>query len=91
MSLPFRSQASASAGPGSSGDNSFLPPGAENADIDGVNGRAASRWPQDELPVASTPAGGSGWTEGFNPTADNPPLPTSHTDGVGLPPNGNRR
>jgi hypothetical protein len=85
--LPFRSQAASSAGPGSSGDNSHLPP---EQDIDGVNGRApGGRWPQDDLPMRSNSA--PGWSDGFSPSPDNPPLPTDHTDGVGLPPNGTRR
>lgn len=92
MLPPFLSSTSAgSAGPGS-GDTSHLGRGAEDADVNGSQGGApGGRWPQDDLPVDAAPGNASGWTEGFNPTSDNPPLPASHTDGVGLPPAGNRR
>jgi hypothetical protein len=90
--LPFRAQASQTAGSGSSGDNSFIGRGGEDAEINGQQGEApGGRWPQDDLPVASTPSGGQGWTEGFNPTSENPPLPGTNTEGVGSPPSGNRR
>jgi hypothetical protein len=87
--LPFRAQASASSGPGSSGDNSHIGRGGEDADINGTQGGApGGRLPQDDLPMRSSPPS---WSEGFSPTNDNPPLPSSHTDGVGLPPSGGRR
>jgi hypothetical protein len=85
--LPFPSQSS-----GSSGDVSYIGSGAENAGINGHQGDApGGRWPQDDLPVASAPGNSMGWTEGFSPSPENPPLPGSPTDGVGLPPAGNRR
>lgn len=69
-----------------------LPRGGEDADICGQQGQApGGRWPQDDLPMSAAPGNSSGFTEGFAPTADNPPLPTSHTEGVGLPPTGTRR
>jgi len=90
--LPFRSQAASSAGSGSSGDNSFIGRGGENADINGSQGGApGGRWPQDDLPMSAAPGNASGWTEGFSPSSENPPLPGSNTDGVGLTPTGNRR
>jgi len=73
-------------------NTSHLPRGGEDADINGEQGMApGGRWPQDDLPMSSAPGNASGFTEGFSPTADNPPLPTSHTEGVGLPPSGIRR
>ena len=90
--LPFRSQAASSAGSGSSGDNSFLGRGGEDAEINGHQGDApGGRWPQDDLPMDAAIGNNKGWTEGFSPSSDNPPLPSSHTDGVGLTPSGNRR
>lgn len=90
--LPFRTQAGSSAASGSVGDISHLGRGAEDADINGSQGGApGGRWPQDDLPMASAPGNASGWTEGFSPSSENPPLPGSHTEGVGLPPTGIRR
>lgn len=90
--LPFRSQAASSAGSGSSGDNSFIGRGGENADINGTQGGApGGRWPQDDLPMSAAPGNSQGWSEGFSPSSETPPLPSSHTEGVGLTPSGNRR
>lgn len=69
-----------------------LPRGGEDSAIDETQGGAVGgRWPQDDLPMAAAPGNASGFTEGFAPTADNPPLPTSHTEGCGLTPSGIRR
>lgn len=85
MALPFGTQASG----GSTGNNSYLPP---EQGIDGQQGGApGGRWPQDDLPMRPTSTPGNGWSEGFSPSPENPPMPSSHTDGVGLTPNGIRR
>jgi hypothetical protein len=87
--LPFRAQAASSAGSGSSGDNSYIGP---EAGINGHQGDApGGRWPQDDLPMSSAPGNAKGWTEGYSPSPENAPLPSSHTDGAGLPPAGGRR
>lgn len=87
MALPFPTS-----GSGSSGDTSHLPAGGENAGVNGQQGGApGGRWPQEDLPMNPTPSGG-GWTEGFSPSPENPPLPApGSNDGAGLPPNGIRR
>jgi hypothetical protein len=83
--LPFRAQASASSGSGSSGDNSYIGP---EQGINGTQGGApGGRLPQDDLPMRPSPPS---WSEGFSPSPDNPPLPTSHEDGVGKCPSGGR-
>jgi hypothetical protein len=90
--LPFRSQVSQTASSGSSGDNSFIGRGAEDADINGTQGGApGGRWPQDDLPMSAAPGNAQGWTEGFSPSNENPALPGSPDEGVGLTPAGNRR
>lgn len=87
--LPFLVQTGSSAASGSSGDNSFIGP---EQGIDGQSpGAPGGRFPQDDLPMNPTPSGG-GWSEGFSPSSENPPLPApGSNDGAGLPPNGNRR
>lgn len=90
--LPFRSDAAQTSSPGSIGDVSHLPPGAENSPIDQPSVSApGGRFPQDDLPMVAYHGGGSGFTEGFSPSPENPPLPTDPMDGVGLTPTGNRR
>lgn len=90
--LPFRVQAGATASSGSSGDNSFIGPGGDNAQVNASQGGApGGRWPQDDLPMNAAIGNSTGWTEGFSPSPENPPLPGSNTEGVGLTPNGTRR
>lgn len=81
MPLPFGS------GSGSSGDTSHLGRGGEDAEINGTQGGApGGRWPQDDLPMNAAPGNAQGWTEGFNPTADQGANPIDNTQGTGLTP-----
>jgi hypothetical protein len=88
MDNPLRRQAGTSA----LGDNSYIGP---EQGINGEQGAApGGKSIADDLPMRSAHVAGSGFTEGFSPSSDNPPLPDPTGDvnaGVGLTPNGIRR
>jgi hypothetical protein len=84
--LPFRSQAGAASS--MSGPEGDIPGWTPFTQGEAPAGKVFS---EGELPVIAT-HGGSGFSEGFSPSAMNPPLPAPGSDtGFPLPPSGNRR